>query len=316
MALHLDVLPSDVLLQICSHLIERDLCSLAQTCRRLNEAANHPDRWRELYQDVYEYDLPLLNPSPGSYQFVPLDDRRFVHHTDRDPITDLVGEPLWKTSFRQLYHAVHVRKHYKTHPHGRQVDVVDSIRVGLMLARRSFDDRDAQPATAGRWPLMFIHRGTYEDDRFVVQHEIAVLGAARGPKERICESVVMQRMRTTTICWSGSDHSYVAYVTFRNILLELGGACRSVLEYCRMQMPDVQEIRMLWRPWLATLSVHENAAPRIQHCEFTDCACMPLFLTDDATGTYRHNRIHGNRVCGVRITGNASVSLWVVVVSL
>lgn len=63
-------LPDEVLLHIFSYLLEFDLCSAAATCKRFYTIAHDAELWKNLYQAVYEYDLPIVSPEPKIYQFV------------------------------------------------------------------------------------------------------------------------------------------------------------------------------------------------------------------------------------------------------
>lgn len=63
-------LPDELLLTIFSYLLEQDLCRLAQVCKRFYTIACDTELWKRLYQSVYEYDLPLMQTSPGQLHFV------------------------------------------------------------------------------------------------------------------------------------------------------------------------------------------------------------------------------------------------------
>lgn len=54
---------------------------------------------KRLYQSVYEYDLPLFNPAPRTFEFI-------------SPEESDLANP-WKESFRQLYRGIHVRPGYQ-----------------------------------------------------------------------------------------------------------------------------------------------------------------------------------------------------------
>ena len=81
-------LPYEVILNIFSYLLEFDLCSAAQVCKRFHTVANDTELWKNLYQSVYEYDLPLVNPEPNVYEFL--------------ATTEANGTNPWKESFKLL----------------------------------------------------------------------------------------------------------------------------------------------------------------------------------------------------------------------
>lgn len=92
-------LPDEVLLTIFTFLGEQDLCRVSQVCKRFQVIANDTELWKSLYQQVYEYDLPLFNPAPCKYEFVSPDESEYPNP--------------WKESFRQLYRGVHVKLSYQ-----------------------------------------------------------------------------------------------------------------------------------------------------------------------------------------------------------
>ena len=52
--------PDEVLIRIFSYLLELDLGTVAQVCKRFHNIANDNELWKTLYQSVYEYDMPLF----------------------------------------------------------------------------------------------------------------------------------------------------------------------------------------------------------------------------------------------------------------
>lgn len=92
-------MPDEVLLTIFTFLGEQDLCRVSQVCKRFQVIANDTELWKSLYQQVYEYDLPLFNPAPSKFEFVSPDDSEYPNP--------------WKESFRQLYRGVHVRQSHQ-----------------------------------------------------------------------------------------------------------------------------------------------------------------------------------------------------------
>lgn len=112
-------LPDEVLLAIFSYLLEKDLCRLAQVCRRFNTIANDSELWKRLYQSVFEYDSPLFNPQICKFVFEKPEESDYVNP--------------WKESFRQLYRGVHVRPGYQNRKYssGRGIMYFDTIQAAL-----------------------------------------------------------------------------------------------------------------------------------------------------------------------------------------
>ena len=93
-------LPDEVLLKILSYLLEYDLCRVACVCKRFRTIANDTELWKKLYQDVFEYDYPLLHPEPRIF--------KFLH-----PQVYCDYDNPWKESFRQLCKGLHVRPGFR-----------------------------------------------------------------------------------------------------------------------------------------------------------------------------------------------------------
>ncbi|MPC27295.1 F-box only protein 11 [Portunus trituberculatus] len=149
-------LPDEVLLTIFSYLYERDLCHVAQVCKRFYTIANDNELWKNLYQGLYEYDLPLFNPSPCKFDFVQPEECDY--------------DNPWKESFKQLYHGVHVRENYHKHggkETGRSVAYFETIQAAFDYC----DDMER--------PLVLIHSGVYRT-RLIIETNISLIGAAPG----------------------------------------------------------------------------------------------------------------------------------------
>lgn len=109
-------LPDEVLLCILSHLTERDLCRVAQVCKRFNTIANDTELWKSLYQSVFEYDMPLMHTAPCQFEFMTAD--------------ECDADNPWKESFRQLYYGIHVRPNFRPKKDSR-IKHFNTIRAAL-----------------------------------------------------------------------------------------------------------------------------------------------------------------------------------------
>lgn len=114
-------MPDEVLLTIFSYLLEQDLCRLSLVCKRFNTIANDTELWKRLYQNVYEYDMPLFNPEPCKFHFVKAEDSDYSNP--------------WKESFRQLYRGIHVRPGYQDKRYkGRNISYFNTVQSALDYA--------------------------------------------------------------------------------------------------------------------------------------------------------------------------------------
>lgn len=114
-------MPDEVLLTIFSYLMELDLCRLSLVCKRFNSISNDSELWKRVYQNVYEYDMPLFNPEPCKFNFVRPDDSEYVNP--------------WKESFRQMYRGIHVRPGFQDKPTvGRSIAYFNTVQAALDYA--------------------------------------------------------------------------------------------------------------------------------------------------------------------------------------
>lgn len=196
-----NVLPDEVLLHILSYLLEFDLSSTAQVCKRFSIIANDRELWRKLYREVYEYLIPLINPEPKVY--------KFVH-------PDFCGmKNPWQHSFRLLYRALHVRPSYaakvEENPErwrGRNILYFETITAALSFLEengcKSLEDN----------AMVLIHAGVYTNECLCLDDNITILGAAGGLN--VAERVIIERQTDSVcVCYEGTKETYVGYVTLK-----------------------------------------------------------------------------------------------------
>lgn len=107
---------------------------------------------KNLYHNVYEYDLPLFNREPCRFEFIPPDECEYANP--------------WKESFRHLYRGVHVRPGYQQ-TNGRRLPHFNTIQTAL-----DYVDENIPPGGA----LIFLHSGTYRGEFLVIDSDIAFIG--------------------------------------------------------------------------------------------------------------------------------------------
>lgn len=254
-------MPDEVLLTIFSYLLEQDLCRLSLVCKRFNTIANDTELWKRLYQNVFEYDLPLFNPEPCKYHFVKPEDSEF-------------GNP-WKESFRQLYRGIHVRPGYQDLKYkGRNIAYFSTVQAALDYS----DDRNTvqtlcsannlsgntsnsagshncgaslnssaciavDEAADAPGNLIFLHSGHYRGEFLVIDSDVALIGAASG---NVAESIVLERDSESTVMFvEGAKHAYVGHMTLK-FSPDATSTVPHHKHYC--------------------LEVSENCSPTIDHC--------------------------------------------------
>ena len=199
-------LPDEVLLKIFSYLLEFDLCTVGQVCKRFHTIANDTELWKNVYQNVYEYDLPMVNPESKVYEFI-------------QPYESEQENP-WKESFKMLYRALHVRlgyhEEYENHPEryrGRNILFFNTIDAAYNYAEEEVVN-----------PLILIHSGLYLGEFLVVDYNVTMLGAAPG---NVADHVIIERQSESTIMFGeGARDAYLGYVTLKvsSSLLVLGSS--------------------------------------------------------------------------------------------
>ncbi|ERL85400.1 hypothetical protein D910_02820 [Dendroctonus ponderosae] len=184
-------LPDEVVLTIFSYLLELDLCRVSQVCKRFNVISNDTELWKRLYQNVYEYDLPLFSLSACKFEFL-------------SPKECEMANP-WKEAFRQLYRGIHSALDYVDERSGT------NSTTGSVTGSCSNHSTDGGNAQQGA--LIFLHAGTYHGEFLVIDSDISLIGAGPG---NVAESVVLERESESTVIFvEGAKNDYAGYMTLK-----------------------------------------------------------------------------------------------------
>lgn len=256
-------MPDEVLLTIFSYLLEQDLCRLSLVCKRFNTIANDTELWKRLYQNVYEYDIPLFNPEVCKFHFVKPEDSDYANP--------------WKESFRQLYRGIHVRPGYQDRKYkGRTISYFNTVQAALDFADErtgtsttltpnsvnslncsssssnssmAIDDNNVPDNTGS---LIFLHAGHYRGEFLVIDSDVALIGAAPG---NVAEAIVLERESESTVMFvEGAKHAYVGHMTLKfspdvtstvphhkHYCLEVGENCSPTIDHCIIRSTSVGE---------------------------------------------------------------------------
>lgn len=260
-------MPDEVLLTIFSYLLEQDLCRLSLVCKRFNTIANDTELWKRLYQNVYEYDMPLFNPESCKFHFIKAEDSDFANP--------------WKESFRQLYRGIHVRPGYQDRKYkGRNISYFNTVQAALDFAdeRASASNASSTNNLSGSTSnsvnslncgasmnssciavddsvdvpgnLIFLHSGHYRGEFLVIDSDVALIGAAPG---NVAESIVLERESESTVMFvEGAKHAYVGHMTLKfspdvtstvphhkHYCLEVGENCSPTIDHCIIRSTSV-----------------------------------------------------------------------------
>ncbi|KAK2727647.1 F-box only protein 11-like [Artemia franciscana] len=282
-------LPDEVIYCIFGYLLEEDLCEVSKVCKRFNTIANDTELWKNLYQRVFEYDMPLLYSGPTKFEFV-------------NP-EEWYSNP-WKESFKQLSSGVHVRPGYQAmveaEPEkykGTNITYFDSIQSAMDLS----DEVDNL--------LIFVHKGIYRGEFLVIESNVQLIGAAPG---NIAENVIIERSSESAIVFvEGAKTGYLGYVTLKfspemgfnvphhkHYALEICENCSPTIDHCIIRSTSVVGA--------AVCVSGVNAEPTIKYCDISQCENVGLYITDHAQGIYEGNEISGNALAGIWVKNHAN----------
>ncbi|CAG9132841.1 unnamed protein product [Plutella xylostella] len=295
-------LPDEVLLCILSHLTERDLCRVAQVCKRFNTITNDTELWKSLYQSVFEYDTPLMHPAPCQFEFVSTE--------------DCEADNPWKESFRQLYYGIHVRPNYRPKNQSGRMKHFNTIRSALeyIEERSGACSCGAGSTCSCRRPpppcpaLVFLHAGLYQEE-LAVDSDVQLIGCASG---NVAESVILEREAESTLTFAeGATRAYAGHMTLKfspdatstmqhhkHYCLEVSDNCSPTVDHCVIRSASVVGA--------AVCVSGAGANPVIKHCDISDCENVGLYVTDYAQGAYQDNEISRNALAGIWVKNFAN----------
>lgn len=254
---------------------------MSQVCKRFQTIANDTELWKSLYQQVYEYDLPLFNPAPCKFEFVSPDESDYPNP--------------WKESFRQLYRGVHVRPGFqdlkfkgRNLPHFNTIqaalDYVDEYRnnsgastgsgsttssVQGCCSSSGGSNNNSQAIEEGPQHLVFLHAGTYRGEFLVIDNDVALIGAAPG---NVAESVILERESESTVMFvEGAKRAYAGHLTLKftpdvtstvphhkHYCLEVGENCSPTVDHCIIRSSSVGKCYALWSLMFEHYKVHNR----------------------------------------------------------
>lgn len=295
-------LPDEVLLCILSHLTERDLCRVAQVCKRFNTIANDTELWKSLYQSVFEYDMPLMHTAPCQFEFMTAD--------------ECDADNPWKESFRQLYYGIHVRPNFRPKKDSR-IKHFNTIRAALEYVEERggstpTSSSGSSPSAGGAQPapaLVFVHQGLYQEECLAIDTDVQLIGCAAG---NVAESVVLEREAESTLTFAeGASRAYAGHMTLKfspdatstmqhhkHYCLEVSDNCSPTVDHCIIRSASVVGA--------AVCVSGAGANPVIKHCDISDCENVGLYVTDYAQGAYQDNEISRNALAGIWVKNFAN----------
>lgn len=290
-------LPDEVILSIFSHLFELDLCRVAQVCKRFQAIASDCELWKTLYQDIFEYDLPLVMKDGMRFEFM-------------QPEEFDCPNP-WRQSLKQHYPGSHIRPGYRgryvkqsDRLRGRNITFFDTIEQAVTFSAIAAKNK---PVERGSSSMIFLHTGSYRPEGLVISSDISFIGAAAG---NVAESVIIEQDTLTTVSFvDGAKHAYLGYVTVKfspeNSTIHQKHYC---LEICDNSSPTIEHctIRSSSAVGAAVCVAGAEAEPTIRFCDISNCENVGLYVTDHARGIYEELEISRNALAGVWVKNFAN----------
>ncbi|PZC80811.1 hypothetical protein B5X24_HaOG213798 [Helicoverpa armigera] len=299
-------LPDEVLLCILSHLTERDLCRVAQVCKRFNTIANDTELWKSLYQSVFEYDMPLMHPAPCQFEFVAPD--------------ECDADNPWKESFRQLYYGIHVRPNYRPKKDSR-IKHFNTIREECLAI-----DTDVQ--------LIGCAPGNVAESVVLEREAESTLTFAEGANRAYAGHMTLKFSpdATSTMqhhkhyclevsdnCSPTVDHCIIRSASVVGAAVCVSGAgANPVIKHC--DISDCENVGLyvtdyaqgayqdneISRNALAGIWVKNFANPIMRRNHIHHGRDVGIFTFENGLGYFEANDIHNNRIAGFEVKAGAN----------
>jgi len=287
---YFDELSNEVLVLIFSYLFEKDLSSVSRVNRRFNRIANDHGLWRNLFEDTFEYALPLYHPTPAKFEFRP--PHRWRNHYNP-----------WKESFIQLRHGIHVRPGMARLYQTRGIDFAENLEQAIAIA-------ESRPLDGRKNRLIFLHTGHYKVEAVNVTQGMEIIGASNHPL--ITSQVVIEsRVDSTIVSGAGSIDTYIGYISIRfnpekkdpqphqyHYALLIEDEAKPVIDQCSINSTSMVGA--------AVCVKKQGTNPRMKHCLIADCDNVGIFITENACGTYEDCEIARNNLAGVWVKNHAN----------
>ncbi|VDM96642.1 unnamed protein product [Thelazia callipaeda] len=290
----IEVLPDEIFMKIYSYLYEGDLMACSTVSHRFYRLSNDLNLWKGLYQEAFEYQIPLYHPEPCKFEFREVGLWKNV----RNP---------WKASFCQLRHGIHVssgRAHIYGNRSGRNIVHFDHINRAVEQCQQNLTDSEN---------LIFVHSGIHSQVHFVTNTPLQIIGA--GSSHSFQDSVIIEGSEGTTMTFAeGSGKSYLGFCTVRYIAPSIDPArgqavqLHSALVVSAFASPLVENCNFSsTSSGGATVCVkREGANPHIKNCSICGSDNVGIYITDSATGTYEDCEIAHNTLAGIWVKNKAN----------
>uniref|UniRef100_A0A7E4VDI4 F-box domain-containing protein n=1 Tax=Panagrellus redivivus TaxID=6233 RepID=A0A7E4VDI4_PANRE len=283
-----EFLPEEVILKVFTNLFERDLVRVAGVCRRFHSIAHDHHLWKKLYEETFEYAVPLYHPEPGKFDF-------------RAPNRWRVANP-WRESFLMMLHGIHVRPGAASLYQFRNIDHAETLEQAIAMA-------NARPTRR----LIFVHTGVHRVTSINVGYGVEIIGASSYPN--ITSMVTIESQTDSTIVFGeGSRESYIGYVSIkfnpprREMPLHQPHANHYALLIQDAAMPVIDRCAIHSSSTVgAAVCVKQHMTnPKVKHCMIADCENVGIFITDNASGQYEDCEIARNNLAGVWVKNQAN----------
>lgn len=285
-------LPDEILFKILTHLQVEDLCNVSSVSKKFYKISNDTELWKQLYQETFEYDMPIMKDECNKFAF--------INPSDND-----LDEPnVWKASVKQFYKSIHIRPADSE----RNSIAKEIAQIGVSKLFATTKPHETSTKT------IFIHRGTYRQETLRIQVDVNLIGAAPGPVDSIAKQVIIENTEKPTIHFTeGVKHSYLGYVTLLSKPPEqdesnaLGRHPPYALLIDKKAKPKIFNciIKSMWEGGASVYVVGDSTEPIMKNCVISDCKNVGIYVDSFARGFFESNLIARNVLAGVWVRNSA-----------
>ncbi|XP_028393025.1 F-box only protein 11-like isoform X2 [Dendronephthya gigantea] len=269
-------LPDEVLLNLFSFLLAKDICRLACVCKRFVKICQDSTLWEKLYKRTFGLDYILRNDEQtrGLYEKMPPGD---------------VMKDSWREAFTSFYQSHHVVSS-------------DSQKACEDLKYHS-SLKEAITSVPENGTII-IHPGIYREE-LVVKKQVTIIGTGFEEKPQ----VTLEGSNATVLKFlPGSGASYVRNINVKYVsgdslscrpsCIEVGPDCSTIIHRCVVVSKAIAG---------STVYVHgQTARPRVINCSITDSENVGIFINNNGQGIYESNDISNNKLAGVWVKNGAN----------
>lgn len=286
-----EVLPTEVLVHMFSYLRERDLCAVAQVCRRFKEVAGLESLWKTLFQRVFEMEAAYVPPTPAT----PTSHSTAVHRPAQQQATGLLKQLSWKEQFAVMYGCAHVCPRIASLPPS------DPLRKEAPMVKYYSTISEAITNSSDGTRIL-VHPGVYTGS-VTLDKPIVLIGAG------VDKVTLVSSALTVVEVTPSAKEAVLANMTIK---FEAPEDSPNIRQYCihipEDCCPSIHNCHFTNTSFCGScIYIHGTGSrPYFSHCTVANANNVGIFVDDHAQGRFEQNNIHSNKLAGIWIKNFAS----------